>query len=135
MNDIPNIVRADFIAKHRARVTVIQQAERDVREGLEVLDACQQGAWRFDITALLTELGYEYEIHDGLPALFFSSEQDRTEFLLEFGHALARYLPRRAKAAMGAVRADGGWLTFGAPAEPDGSDYPYEAASSHKGVC
>lgn len=135
MTDLSNIIRADFIAGHRARVAQItaaeiHAAEHSVRDGLAICESHQQRAYRSDVTALLAELGYEYEMRDDLPALRFDgscAEQDRADFLLEFGYALARYMPRRAKAVMRAVRADGMWLVFGSPVEPDGSDYPYGA--------
>lgn len=126
------IVRENH-SEHQARVRQIAaayiQAEHSVRDALAVCEANQQPAYRSDVTALLAELGYEYESRDGLPAMFFDgsrAEQDRADFLLEFGYALARHMPRRAKAVMRAVRADGEWIIFGSPAEPDGSDYPCE---------
>lgn len=112
MNDIPNIVRADFIAKHRARVeratlAECHAAERAAREALTLCSAHPVPAvYRHDVSAILGELCYEVGTYDGHLAIYFQPLSDvaMMEEAMALGAAILRAEPRMFAAIMRSIR-------------------------------
>lgn len=103
----------------------LNQHARLIRASFRVLEDHPQRAYRDDLTAVLSELDFEWDrTSEGYPMLTFASLQDFSEALVAITRAVTLQEPRKASAIEAAMHADAGvmciWWTL--PVWVD--DYP-----------